>query len=183
MTTEGKPMFIGEDLKLYQYPRAIDDAFLNNTDPETGEIFDTLQDELNALSWGFEDKATGCIHAHLHYLAEAKKCKDEIARVKKMKDALENRAEGVRQYLEMCMLGMQKTEVGDTIHKAKFKKLPPVVIVHDMAGLPDEFKRFKPIPDPEPDKKKIKDAWKAGALEVGPEVVEVLEGRQSLAIK
>ncbi len=137
----------------------------------------TLADTLESLSGDLEVKAQNVAFMvrNLEVTAEAIKA-FEVAQAARRK-AIENRAEGLRQYLARCMeaTGIEKIE-GPGV-KLSFRKSSAVAI--DGADLiPAEYMRTPEPPPPSPDKKAIADAIKAGVEVPGAHI----EQRRSLVI-
>lgn len=155
-------------MTLYEIDRAIEDALLIATDPETGEILDEeLFEQYKQLNMDREQKIEniGCFIKNLE--ADAKAIKEEAKNLAARAKAAENKADHLREYLRFC-LGEQKFQTPRLA--VSFRHSKKVEVDPDrLYDIPDEFLRYK---EPEPDKKLIGDALKAGQDIPGCELVE-----------
>lgn len=85
--------------------REIDEALLNMTDPETGEIVDLA--EFDKLQLERDKKIEGMALWVLDLKDEATALAEEIKRLTVRKESAENKAERLKQYLQF-LLGRQK---------------------------------------------------------------------------
>ncbi|HEY8880392.1 MAG TPA: siphovirus Gp157 family protein [Roseateles sp.] len=138
----------------------------------------TIADTLESLSGDLEVKAQNVALMVRCFEADAANCKQWAKDANDRAKAIEARAERMRQYLadnlEAC--GIEKVE-GPGV-AISFRKSSAVVIDGEDL-IPAEFMRTKPAPAPEPDKKAIADAIKAGQAVPGAHV----EQRKSLQIR
>lgn len=138
----------------------------------------TVADTLESLSGDLEVKAQNVGLMVRCFEADAAACKQWAKDAAERAKAIEARAERLRDYLasnlEAC--GIEKVD-GPGI-AISFRKSSAVVIDGEDL-IPAEFMRTKPAPPPEPDKKAIADAIKAGREVPGAHV----EQRRSLQIK
>ncbi len=155
-------------MTLYEIDRAIEDALLIATDPETGEIIDEeLFEQYKQLNMDREQKIEniGCFIKNLE--ADAKAIKEEAKNLAARAKAAENKADHLREYLQFC-LGGEKFQTPRLA--VSFRHSKKVEVDPDMLdAIPEQYLRFK---DPEPDKKAIGDALKAGQNIPGCELVE-----------
>lgn len=139
---------------------------------------ETVADTLESLSGELEVKAQNVgfmirnIEATVAAVKEFTKAQADRAK------ALENRADGLRDYLQRCMesTGIEKIEGPGIV--LSFRKSSAVVI-NEPGLVPAEFMRQAEAPPPAPDKKAIADAIKAGIEVAGAHI----EHRRSLQIK
>ena len=155
-------------MTLYEIDRAIEDALLIVTDPETGEILDEeLFEQYKQLNMDREQKIEniGCFIKNLE--ADAAAIKAEAKNLAARAKAAENKAEHLREYLQFCLGG----EKFNTPRLAvSFRHSKKVEVDPDrLYDIPEEYLRYK---EPEPDKKAIGDALKAGQEIPGCELVE-----------
>ena len=139
---------------------------------------EVVRDTLEGMAGDVEVKAQSVAHMVRAFEADAAACKQWAKDANDRAKAIEARAERIRDYLatnlEAC--GIEKVE-GPGV-SISFRKSSAVVI--DGADLiPAEYMRTKPAPEPEPDKKAIAEAIKAGTEVPGAYVVQ----RRSLQIK
>lgn len=133
-------------------------AALMATDADEQTIADTLEGEAYPL----EIKAQNVGYAIKTLLANAEAIKAAEAEMAARRKAMENRAARIRDYLLSCMqvAGVQKI---DCPHfSIKVAANPPSVVIDDERQLPGAFMKAPEPPPPQPDKKAIAEALKAG---------------------
>lgn len=155
-------------MTLYEIDRAIEDTLLLAIDPETGEVKDeALLDQFEQLQMDRDQKIEniGCFIKNLE--ADAAAIKAEAKNLAARAKAAENKAEHLREYLQFCLGG----EKFNTPRLAvSFRHSKKVEVDPDrLYDIPEEYLRYK---EPEPDKKAIGDALKAGQDIPGCELVE-----------
>ena len=133
-------------------------AILNDLELDDQTVADTLE----GLKFPLEQKAEAVGMMVKNLDAFADKIDEAMKAMASRKAAIKNRADKIRDYLQAQMARTQITKIDAPHFALTIKKNPPGVDVFDAAAVPDEFKRIPPIPMPEPDKSKIKDALKAG---------------------
>ena len=146
-------------MKLYE----IDEAILECVDKETGEIIDP--EKLDALQMEREAKIEGVALWKKDLDAEAKAIREEEVKLADRRRVLENRANGLKGYLQHALGGQKFSTPRVAISYRKGES----VSIYDAEKLPLCYMRQK---DPEPDKKFIKEALKAGKEVPGAELVE-----------
>lgn len=155
-------------MTLYEIDKAIVIATEMAVDPETGEINDeAMLQTLEQLKIDREHKIEniGCYVKNLE--ADAKAIKEESRNLAARAKAAENKAEHLRQYMQFC-LGEEKFQTPRL--SVSFRHTKKVEVDADMLdAIPDQYLRFK---DPEPDKKAIGDALKAGEVIPGCGLVD-----------
>lgn len=138
----------------------------------------TVADTLESLSGELETKAQGVAMMARSLEADAAAVKQWSKDAAERAKAIEARAENLRDYLARCMEACGIEKISGPGVELSFRKSSAVVI--DGADLiPAEYMRTKPAPEPEPDKKAIADAIKAGTEVPGAHI----EARKSLQIK
>lgn len=151
-------------MTLYEINQELENVFINMVDPETGEILEGTY-VLDALTLERNEKIENiaCLIKNLESDAEA--IKAEAKKLTARAKTCENRAEWLRKYL------------ADKLHGEEFKspraavswRRSESVKVNDLWKLPEQYIR---IADPEPDKKALKKALKAGEAIEGAELVQ-----------
>lgn len=138
----------------------------------------TLADTLESLGGELQAKAQNVALFVRSLEADAAAVKQWAKEATERAKAMEARAERVRDYLasNLDACGVEKLESPGV--SISFRKSSAVVI-DGQDLIPAEFMRAKPAPEPEPDKKAIADAIKAGHVVPGAHV----EQRRSLQIK
>lgn len=138
----------------------------------------TVADTLESLSGDLEQKAQNVAMMARSLDADAAAVKQWSKDAAERAKAIENRAESLRDYLARCMdaCGIEKIS-GPGV--ALSWRASSAVVIDEPGLIPTEYMRTKPAPDPEPDKKAIADAIKAGKEVPGAHI----EARKSLQIK
>lgn len=155
-------------MTLYEIDRAIEDALLIATDPETGEILDEeLFEQYKQLNMDRDQKIEniGCFIKNLE--ADAAAIKAEAKNLAARAKAAENKADHLREYLQFCLGGekFQTPRLAVSFRHSKKVEVDP----DRLYDIPEEYLRYK---EPEPDKKAIGDALKAGEEIPGCGLVE-----------
>lgn len=138
----------------------------------------TIEDTLEGMSGDLEVKAQNvamfCLN--LEATAEAIKAHEKAQAARRI--AIENRADGLRRYLQGCMeaTGIEKIEGPGIV--IGFRKSSAVVI-NEPGLIPSEYMRAPEPPPPAPDKTAIAAAIKAGVEVPGANI----EQRRNLSIK
>ena len=155
-------------MTLYEINEAIQEALEKAVDPETGEITnEAVLVEYEQLQMDRDQKIEniGCFIKNLE--ADAKAIKDEAKNLAARAKVAENKAERLRSYLEFCLAGekFQSPRLAVSFRHSKKVEVDPDKIY----DIPDDFLRYK---EPEPDKKAIGEALKAGEIIPGCTLVE-----------
>ena len=139
---------------------------------------EVVRDTLEGMAGDVEVKAQSVAFMVRAFEADAAACKQWAKDANERAKAIEARAERMRAYLAENLEACQIEKVDGPGIAISFRKSSAVVI--DGSDLiPAEYMRTKPAPDPEPDKKAIADAIKAGKEVPGAHV----EQRRSLQIR
>lgn len=145
----------------------IDELIESCIDPETGEVD---AETLMALQMARDEKIENV----------ALYIKDLEAQIKALKaeeDALKSRREKKVGTIERLKVWLMSALNGQRFETARcdvrFRRTPSVEIF-DVKLIPDEYMRYKPAPDPEPDKVKIKKALAQGEKIAGVGLTEGL---------
>lgn len=158
---------------IAQEYRALGDQ-LADLDLDEQTVADTLEGAAGELE--VKAEAVACFAHGLDAMAKA--IKEREAELKQRREAIERRADSLREYLSRTLqaCGIEKIERPGAV--ISFRKSSAVVI--DEPGLiPAEFMRQPEPPPPSPDKKAIADAIKAGTDVPGAHV----ETRKNIQIK
>jgi hypothetical protein len=139
---------------------------------------EVVRDTLEAMAGAVEVKAQSAAHMVRAFEADAAACRQWAKDANDRAKAIEARAERIRDYLASNLEACAIDKIDGPGIAISFRKSSAVVI--DGADLiPAEYMRTKPAPDPEPDKKAIAEAIKAGKEVPGAHV----EQRKSIQIK
>lgn len=155
-------------MTLYEIDKAIQEALEGAVDPESGEIIDEeLLAAYDQLRMDRDQKVEN-IGLYIKNLeADAAAIKAEAKNLTARAKAAENKAEHLRNYLQFCLDGQkfQSPRLSVSFRHAKKVEVDPDML----DAIPEQYLRFK---DPEPDKKAIGDALKAGEEIPGCGLVE-----------
>ena len=157
----------------------IDAAILECVDMETGEIFDP--EKLNALVMEREQKLEGVALWVKDLKAEAAAVKEEADKLNARKKALDNKIEGLKQWLLYALGGEKLKTPRCNVYQTHSQKLsvpdePGLIRFLQTLNEPEKFLRFK---EPELKKDDIKKALKDGYEIPGA----ALEETESIVIK
>ena len=155
-------------MTIYEIDNAIIDAYEKAIDPETGEVLDeALLASLEQLQMERETKCENIACWIKDLLGDAEKIKAEAKNLSARAKAAENKAERLKAYLEWALDGqkLKTARCSVSYRTSKAVEIDPEAL----AFMPERFLRFK---DPEPDKKAIGDAIKAGEQIAGCRLVE-----------
>ena len=157
----------------------IDAAILDCVDQETGEILDP--EKLDALQMEREQKLEGVALWIKDLKAEAEAVKAEADKLTARKKAVENKIEGLKQWLLYALNGEKLKTPRCNVYQTHNQKLnvpdePGLISFLQTLEEPEKFLRFK---DPELKKDDIKKALKEGTIIPGA----ALEETEGLVIK
>lgn len=153
-------------MRLYEVNAALE-ALLEQVDPETGELVCDL-DALEELNLARDEKLENIALYIKDLTAEAKAIRDEELALAARRKPLENKAARLKDYLTEQLQGekFQTPRVAVSWRTSRAVNLQPEFM--EWAKEHDRFLRYS---DPEPDKKAITDALKAGETVPGAELV------------
>ena len=120
-------------MKLYEIDRAIDDFFMNNIDPETGEM--TNLDELEGLQMEREQKLENIGIAVKNIRADIEALKAERENISKRIDQAQRQANSIEAYLAYALQG---DKLSTSKVKVTYRKSDSVVI-DDLDRVPERF--------------------------------------------
>lgn len=123
---------------------------------------DAVADTLDGLSGALEAKAVNVamLVRNLESVAEQIRLAEDAMAARRQ--AIEVRAERIRNYLENVMLSCSISKIESPYFELAIVDNPPSVIIESEALIPDEFMRQPETPPPRPDKKALAVAIKAG---------------------
>ena len=158
-------------MKLYEIAgelRELDERMRHGIDwdEETGEVLD-LGAALDDLEMTLEAKIEGCAMMRSEYLAEAKAVKLEADRLAKRAKALENRGEGLRDYIEACLEVSGRDSFKCKTHSVRMQSYKSAQ-VDDIDALPEGLRRVTVAAD----KREVLKLLKAGEEVPGAHLVE-----------
>lgn len=165
-----------EGMALWKIDRALKEALDGTIDPETGEILDPSESEIEALSLMREDKILGCIAYIKNCRSESKMLGDAIFDLQSRKKVLDNAEERTSNYLD----GLTDSEhdkgmkcLAGSLSWRKSSK----TIIDDEESLPIGFFRLK---------RTVETAKIKKAIEGGSDIFEGIahiEERQNFRVK
>ena len=151
-------------MNLYEINSKLESAFMACIDPETGEVIgDTA--ELDALQIQRDEKVENIACLIKNLKAEAEAIQNEERKLKSRRQACENHADWLKKYLANNLQGEKFKSARVSISWRKSQ----AVEVEDVWKLPEEFVRMA---DPEPKKRELAEALKAGLEIPGAELVD-----------
>ena len=144
-------------MRLYELPQAIRDLVARAVDPETGEIDASMESALDALHEEFGRKVEWIGLLVREAEAEAGAWKAEEDRLKRHRQAAENRADRLTAYLLGAMTDAEVDRVDGERCTVRLQASPPSV---EYMGeeIPDEYR----VVSVRLDARKALDAHKAG---------------------
>ena len=154
-------------MTLYEINQAIQDLYESMVDPETGEVSEDFAKELDALDMARGEKIENIGLWIKDLKAESEAIKIEAKKLMDRARAAENKAESLKNYLDYNLRGekFSTPRIAITFRNTKAVDVEPDAWMF----LPDKYLRRK---DPEPDKKAIGDALKAGEKVPGCRLVD-----------
>lgn len=155
-------------MTIYEIDNAIIEAYEKAIDPETGEVLDdAIFASLEQLQMERETKCENIACWIKDLQGDAEKIKAEAKNLTARAKAAENKADRLKAYLEWALDGqkLKTARCSISYRTSKAVEIDPEAL----AFMPERFLRFK---DPEPDKKAIGDAIKAGEVIDGCKLVE-----------
>lgn len=135
----------------------------------------TIADTIEAESYPLEVKAQNVGYAVKNLEATAAAIKAAEKEMKARREAIENRASHVREYLKTCMEIAGVTKIECPHFALTIKKNPPSVDVWDEKQIPEKFMRQPEPPPPPPkvpDKEAIRAAIKADETVPGAQMAQ-----------
>lgn len=153
-------------MTLYEIDEAIQKAFLEAVNPETGEIIsEEAIANLDALEMERDEKIEKILLYYKDCLADAEKIKAEKIALGKRQAILENKAENLKNYAKMALAGEKFNRPRVSVSYRTTKS----VNITDVWSIPAEY--VTPV-EPKADKKAIMAAMKGGQNIPGAEIVE-----------
>lgn len=145
----------------------IDELIESCIDPETGEVD---AETLMALQMARDEKIENVALYIKDLEAQIKALKAEEDALKARRDRKTDTIDRLTEWLKMALNG-QRFETARC--DVRFRRSTAVKVL-DVGAIPREYMRYKPAPDPEPDKAKIKKALLEGAKIAGVGLTEGL---------
>ena len=154
-------------MKLYEIDITIDKLMDEAVDPETGEINEDVYKRIEALQMEKDNKVEYIGLCIKNDLAESAAIKEEMKKLRRRAEICENRAARSKDFLGYILKGEKFTSARCSV---SYRKSKAVDVEPDAwQFLPEQYLRMK---QPEPDKKAIGDALKAGQTLPGCKLVE-----------
>lgn len=123
---------------------------------------EVINDTLESLSGELEEKCTNVALFVRNLEATAESIKAAEKQMADRRKAIENKANSIRQYLQVNMQRTGITKIESPYFALTIKKNPPSVVIDDVEAIPAEFMVTPAPPPPAPDKKAIGEKLKAG---------------------
>ncbi len=158
-------------MTLYEIDRRIDDFLSYAEDIELSE--DEIKDTLDSLMMDRAEKIDNIACFYKNLAAEAEAIKLEEVKLRDRRQAIDNKADRVKSYLDRALAGnrFESARVKVTYRKSE------QVVVEDLEKLGKQFLRIKQTV--EPDKSLIKEVIKTGAEVEGAH----LEVKNNISVK
>ena len=138
-------------MKLYELTQ----NYLNLLDllenPEVPK--EDIEAALEEVEGNFEDKAENIVKLIKSIESDIKGYKEEESRLSTRRKALENKVQGLKEYIQSSMKALGKEEIKSKLFTLKIQTNQPSLIIDDIDKLPKEYKRTVE----ESDNKKIKE--------------------------
>lgn len=132
---------------------------------------DVVTDTLDSMSGELEVKAKNVVMFARDLQATAAAIKDAEEQMAKRRKAIESRARHLLEYVHGCMETAEVQKIECPHFRLAIQAKPPGVDVYEPGLLPREYMRQPEPPPPEPDKKAIAAAIKAGTEVPGARLV------------
>ena len=154
-----------QNLNLYQLSAKYIEALDFLTDPEMDLPIEAINDTLEGLSGGLEEKAVNVAKFLRNLEATAEAIKEAEADMAKRRRAFESRVKWLKSYLKDSMENTGITKIECPFFKLSIQKNPVSVEVFDENLIPEQFKEA--VTTWKIDKNAIKDALKNGETVAG----------------
>lgn len=163
-------------MNIFEIKEEIREAIEKGIDPETGELMDFSA--LEELQMAFDDKVKNTALYYINLMAEAKALEEQENKFKERKTVLKNRAERIKNRLDVALDGQafKFIEVSISFKKSQSTEITDVEAFESYAKRHKEFISAIEI---KPDKTAIKQALISGQKVKGCELVT----KQNIQIK
>jgi hypothetical protein len=156
-----------------QQIKATIDSLYDRVD-ENGELIDVTQEDLKLIEQLNEERKTKLENITLYCKnldAEAAAIKAEEDALKKRRERIENKSEGLKKYMISSLMANGDNEFESPRCRAKIRESESTNII-DQSLIPEKYIKVKtPEPEYNPDKVAIKKAIKAGEKIPGAELI------------
>jgi len=157
-------------MKLYELTDAYTSALELLTDPSESFNNDLIADTLESIELDFDDKVIQTAFVIKTIQAEAEAIRAAIAPMLARQKALENRVDGVKDYLLHNMQKVGKKQVKSPWFTVNLQASPKALNIFDESKIPDNFKHE--VVTVITDKTLIKSLIISGTAVAGCEVVQ-----------
>jgi len=150
--------------KLYELSMNFNEV-IGMIDDEDVSI-EALEDTLQSIEGEIEDKVEGCAKFVKNLEGDVDAIDAEIARLSKRKKTVNNKIEGIKNYVMEQMVYVSKDKITTPVFTISRAKNPAKLVIEDAKLLPGNY--LKIIPETTvPDNAAIKEALKAGTEVAG----------------
>lgn len=139
---------------------------LEDADIDTQTMLDTLEASSEMLS--IEEKAFNIVKMTRNWESDAAGLDAEIKRLTEKKKAIENRVQGVRQYLQMQLESCGVSKLKTPLYSLSIQNNPPAVSIVEQELIPSSYLVIRY----DIDKKAIGDALRGGAMIPGAKLTQ-----------
>ena len=147
-----------------------------------------VADQMQAIALEFDDKAKAVAMMWKNLEAPEKALGEEIKKLQAKQKAVKNRREWLKDYLRENMAALDKTVIDCTVFKIRRKGASDIVVVDDVAQLPDEYVTVETVTKPDKGNllaaaKEIRDRREAGEMVEDIPGCHLEKGQEPLEIK
>jgi hypothetical protein len=146
--------------KLYELSKAFNEV-ISMVDDDTVSM-EALEDTLQSIEGEIEDKAENCAKFVRNMEGDVKAIDAEIARLTKRKKTVNNKIEGIKNYVMEQMVYVGKDKITTPVFTISRAKNPAKLVIENEKLLPPLYMLTIPAKTV-PDNETIKEALKLGA--------------------
>lgn len=165
-------------MKLYEISQQYADVQKLIDSDDTGSMADAIAETMQMIEGDFQDKAVNVVLFTQNIESDIEAIDTEIKRLQDKKKAIQNKAEGMREYLRMNMAATGINKISCPLFSITLSTPQKQVEITNESMLPDDYVTVKTVIAP--DKSKILADLKEGVNVAGAVLVD---GTPRLTIK
>lgn len=165
-------------MKLYEISQQYADVQKLIDSDDSGSLAEAISETMQMIEGDFQEKAVNVVMFTQNIESDIEAIDTEIKRLQDKKKAIQNKAEGMREYLRMNMAATGISKISCPLFSIMLSAAGKQVEITDEAALPDDYVSVKTVISP--DKRKILADLKEGIPVAGAMLVD---GTQRLTIK
>lgn len=165
-------------MKLYEISQQYADVQKLIDSDDTGSMAEAIAETMQLIEGDFQDKAVNVVLFTQNIESDIEAIDAEIKRLQEKKKSIQNKADGMRDYLRMNMAATGINKISCPLFSITLSAPAQQVEITDESLLPDDYVAVKTVISP--DKRKILADLKAGVNIPGAMLVD---GTQRLTIK